>query len=418
MNKIPATLTATALAAMIAACATPAPAPLPPAAKVTSADVPEPFWDFDPTSNYTIDYGDVDTVLSTMVLDVGRSDREKLPPLRASTGTRLQTKIRRTTANEGNRFYFEEFADNEEYQQVLSTVRQNLEAIPDQIPLEKFTREEQLAYWLNLYNITLLEQLVQLYPERNLEKELAGRNSILTQKILNVSGVPLSLNDIQHTILRWNYDNSPLVLYGLYQGIVGGPNIRGQAYTGPEVYEQLRDQAEEFINSNRGTYWKGGDVFHVSSFYARNRNFFPDFETDLKGHLMHFIEDPQRQQLQEAERLAADIDDWTITDTSTDEQQIAGSFAHNAAAMLGAAGSTQPGIDPGTTISTNFTIDSFSSITEDPEFSRFKRGGSGKPLSLQSTGQATVVVPTEDAGEDESPAPTASEVEETDHGSG
>lgn len=395
---------AAAFAAVLLGCASQPPAPVPPPKDLTSADVPEPFWDFDPTSNLTIDYGDVDAVLATMVVDVGRSDREKLPPMRASTGTRLKTKVRRTTANEGNRFYFEEFEDNEDYIQVLTAVRRNLERIPDQVPLEKFNREEQLAYWLNLYNIALLEQLVAIYPERNLEKELTGKNSILARKILNVSGIPLSLNDIQHTILRWNYDNSPLVLYGLYKGIIGGPNIRKLAYRGPDVYDQLRDNAEEFINSNRGTYWKGGDVFHVSSFYSRNRGYFPDFETDLRGHLMNFIEDPQRRQLQEANRLDADIDDWAITDISTDEPRVAGGFAHNPAAMLGATGSTQPGENPGTSVSTNHTFDTFTAITEDPEFARFKRGKGSQPFTLQSSG-ATAVISEETTDEEDEETP-------------
>jgi hypothetical protein len=36
----------------------------------------------------------------------------------------------------------------------------------------------------------------------------------------------MSLDDIQFTILRQNYDNDPLIIYGLYQGNIGGPNIR------------------------------------------------------------------------------------------------------------------------------------------------------------------------------------------------
>lgn len=389
MIKKSASFTAAAFAALLLGCASPPPAPLPPPGEITSADVPEPFWDFDPNSGYAINYGDVDAVLRTMVLDVGRSERDKLPPMRASTGTRLRSKARRTTSNEGNRFHFESFKDNEEYKQTLRNVRQNLEQIPDEIPLRQFSREEQLAYWLNLYNITVLDQIVQIYPERNLKKETRSRDSFFNEKVLNVEGVPLSLNDIQHTILRWNYDENPLVIYGLYQGIIGGPNIRGWAYRGDTVYKDLIDNAEEFINSNRGTYSRGDDVFHVSSFYARNRGYFDSFETDLKAHLMRYIEGAQRQQLQEAERLVADIDDWSITDLSGGEQRVAGSVPNNAAAMLGAAGSQQTGrseqavegaggntitVTTTSSVSTSFTARPFTEIASNPSFSRFKKG--------------------------------------------
>jgi hypothetical protein len=57
----------------------------------------------------------------------------------------------------------------------------------------------------------------------------------LPKKLLTVDGVALSLNDIQFNILKHNYANNPLIIYGLYQGVIGGPNIRKSAYTGATV---------------------------------------------------------------------------------------------------------------------------------------------------------------------------------------
>jgi len=406
LNKS-ASFTAAAFAALLLGCANPPPAPLPPPGEITSADVPEPFWDFDPNSSYAINYGDVDAILRTMVLDVGRSERKKRPPTQASTGTRLQAKTRRTTAGEGNRFHFEEFEENEEYKQTLRNVRRNLEQVPSQVPLEQFSREEQLAYWLNLYNITVLEQLVQIYPKRNLKHQILGRNSFFSEKTLNVAGVSLSLNDIQYTILRWNYDDNPLVIYGLYQGIIGGPDIRRWPYTGKSVYRDLRDNAEDFINSNRGTHMKGGNTFHVSSFYARNRVYFPNFESDLRAHLASFIEGPQRQQLKEAETLAADIDDWTITDVDDGGQQISRSFASNAAGILGATQSQQAGSESGTTVSTNFTMDGVSALAENPDFSRVRRDAIARMPTTEDLDKAaasSVDKPADEAEADRVPA--------------
>ncbi len=384
------------LAATAISCTTAPPEPLPLPGEVASSAVPEPFWDFDPGSNLTINYEDVDSVLSAMVIDVGRSSREKLPPQQAHTGTRLRTKVKRETAGEGNRFYFETFEDNEEYKQYLRNVRLSLEGIPTQMPLEKFSREEQLAYWLNLYNITVLDQLVRIYPERNLKREINGGDSIFTRKILNVSGVPLSLNDIQHTILRWNYDDNPLIIYGLYQGNIGGPDIREYAYRGKSVYRDLIDNAEDFINSNRGTAAGWGEQFRVSSFYERNHGYFPNWDTDLKAHLMRYIEGPQREQLKEASRLVADIDDWTITDVHGTDQRLAGSFSRNQAAMLGAVTSSQHGRSEGASgtiegsTTTSFTESRFSQAVEDPAFSRFKRIEKSRVLNLDSEEKSSV----------------------------
>lgn len=306
-----------------------------------SAAVPEPFRGHNPDSEFKILYDDVDAILRTMVVDVGRSSRKKAPEIRAQTGTRMKNKVQRDTATEGNRFYFEEFKDNEGFRDMLRQVRQGLESIPSQVPLAEFNRTEQLAYWLNLHNIALIDALVQIYPENDLKKELNGRKSILDEKMLNVSGVQLSLNDIRHTILPTNYDNDPMVMYGLYQGVIGGPNIRKRAFNSENVYRNLQDNAEEFINSNRGTDAQDGK-FEVSGMYERNENYFPNFDVDLKNHLMRFIEGPERGALQAANTLKPGIDDWTITDVYGSYRQIGGAFTDNKAAMMDSVVSVAP----------------------------------------------------------------------------
>ena len=306
-------------------------------ASVADSTVPEPFQGFDPNSGLTINYVDLDSLLDAVVLDTGRSTRQKANPSHAKTGTRMKVKVNRATVNEGNRFYYEIFLNNEGNQQTLRKIRTRLENIPELAPLEKFSRDEQLAYWINLYNVTLLDEIVKVYPERELEERLVGKKSILAEKILTVSGVPLSLNDIQFTILKQNYGSNPLLIYGLYQGIIGGPNIRKQAYTGKYVYGDLIDNAVEFVNSNRGTEYKSKRAFRVSSLYARNAVFFADFDSDLTRHLLAYLEGEERSGLQAATKIKPDISDWTITDLYGTYRDMAGSISNNSAALMGAA---------------------------------------------------------------------------------
>ena len=305
-----------------------------------TSTVPEPFQGFDNSSTYTIRYDDLSALLSTVVVDVGRSSREVAQPAQAKTGTLMKPKVKRLTVNEGNRLYFETFDDNEEGQQLLFGIRDSLAQVPDEAPLKYFSRDEQLAYWLNLYNVTMLSEIVTEFPIKNLKKFLTGKKSILPKKLLTVSGVSLSLNDIQHTILKQNYDNSPLIMYGLYQGIIGGPNIRRRAFTASDVYRALENNATEFVNSNRGTFSKDERTFRVSSLYKRNSGYFPDFNSDLTRHLLAYLKGYERQDLQAASRLKADIDDWTITSLKGNYREFGGSIADSNAALLDSTKST------------------------------------------------------------------------------
>ena len=311
-------------------------------ANAANPPVPDPFQRFDADASLTIDYTDLNSLLGTVVLDTGRSNRKKAAPTHAQTGTRMKNSVNRATVNEGNRFLFEIFDDNEENQQVLRSIRDRLEKLPATTPLENFSRNEQLAYWLNLYNITILDEIVKVYPEPNLKKLLVGKKSILAKKLLMVAGVPLSLDDIQFTILRNNYDNNPLIIYGLFQGIIGGPNIRKSAYSGTYVYGDLADNAVEFINSNRGTASKNKRVFRVSSLYQRNEVFFNDSDSDLTRHLLRYLDGEEHDELQAATTIKLDIDDWTITDLYGSFRDVGGNFANNNAALVGAVSNSQP----------------------------------------------------------------------------
>ncbi|MDX2417502.1 MAG: DUF4136 domain-containing protein [Xanthomonadales bacterium] len=307
---------------------------------VADSTVPDPFKGFDPSSTQTIDYDVLTQWLEYLVVDIGRSDRRSAdvrPPL----GTRIAPKVKKATLFEGNRFFFESFEDNEKARQVLRDVRDSLEQIPASMPLEYFSRDEQLAYWLNLYNFTILTEIVEIYPTRDLEDFLVGENSILSKKLLTVADIPLSLNDIQFTILKENYGNDPLISYGLYQGIIGGPNIRKEAYTGATVYRALELNAIEFINSNRGTnkHNKKHKVQKVSSLYARNKSYFPDFNTDLSAHLLEYIEgDGRKRGLAKAKAtLKPEINDWTVTDLWGTFPEVRSGIANrNPAALMGA----------------------------------------------------------------------------------
>ena len=316
------------------------------AAGAAETTVPEPFRGFDNNSEFVIKYDDLTEILKTVVVDMGRSTRSVAEEAPDVTGTRMKNKVKKT-ANEGNRFYFETFKDNEEAVQFLREVQASLEQLPDEAPLAYFSRDEQLAYWLNLYNVTVLNEVIEEYPRQNLKRLFRGKNSMFDKKLLTVAGIPLSLNDIQFTILKQNYDSNPLVLYGLYQGIIGGPNIRKTAYTGANVWRALENNASEFINSNRGTYRTRGSTFRVSRFYDRSQAYFPDFEADLSQHLLEYLYGGEKPALQAANKVKADIDDWDVTDLGGSQRRIGGSLADSRAALLDSVRSTVPNSNEG-----------------------------------------------------------------------
>ncbi len=315
-------------------------------AKVVASDfvLPEAWQGETPDSTITISYSDLDYVLDSAVLMSGPPSRKKSKASSSTVSTRLKNNYNTLTTNAGNRIMFEEFKKKPEMAAVVSKIRASLESVPAEIPLNSLNKKEQIAFWLNLYNVVVIDEINKIYPKKDLEEFVTGKDGLLSRKLVNAGGVQLSLNDIQYGVLQQKYPDEVLVIYGLYQGYIGSPSIRKYAYTGANLNRSLQFNANDFINTNRGTY-PDGKTFRVAGFYQRNASYFPDFENDLRNHLREYLRENEIPLLDEAKTLVANIDDWTVTDIYGTSRNYGGGAATNDAALLGAfaQGQTMPG---------------------------------------------------------------------------
>ena len=267
----------------------------------------------DEASTTHIDYRPLDTVLRSTVWRAGPSVRQVSRNRRRTTGTRMSIANPNRSWLEGNRVFYHLLSDNQIT--AISDYRKGLEKMFDDRDFGALKRNEQLAYWLNLYNITVYEHIARRYPIvllRRFHLGTRGKPGLWDQKLLRVAGVPLSLNDIEQKILIPLY-NDPMVLYGLFQGAVGGPNIRSRAFYGDNVHKQLRKNAVEYVNSIRGVH-KKGDNASVSLIYGWGRALFPDWEADLRAHMLSFADGETAAIVNAAARLVPDYFDWYIAD--------------------------------------------------------------------------------------------------------
>ncbi|KPM75338.1 DUF547 domain-containing protein [Pseudoalteromonas sp. UCD-33C] len=298
-------------------------------------ELPEEFSDFSLNRDIKISYEDLDNLLEITVLDMGRSDRSSRKS-KSSIGTRMKSHKNNDTALEANRFLFEAVTKSE-IKDGFHKIRVSLEKVPDEISLNELSLDEQLAYWLNLYNTAMIEKLIEHYPVRDTEDLLFDDDSILDEEFLTVAGYKLSLNDIQHKIVFEKFGKKkPIVMYGFYQGNIGSPNLRNEAYKGSKVYHQLVENGEEFVNSNRGMQIKRKNRLYVSKYYEQTESLFTDFETELREHLEDYAEGQMKSDVKYAKRFKIDIENWNITDLFGTERSFGASASTNPAAMLNA----------------------------------------------------------------------------------
>lgn len=149
----------------------------------------------------------------------------------------------------------------------------------------KLSRDEQFAFWTNLYNAKTMEIVADHYPVRSIQDirlSLTLYPGPWREKVMTVAGIALSLDDIEHAILRpiWR---DPRIHYVVNCAAVGCPNLQDRAYTGSALEGMLEKAAREYINSKRGVRFNGPRVV-VSSLYDWYET---DFGGSVPGILAH-----------------------------------------------------------------------------------------------------------------------------------
>ncbi len=157
------------------------------------------------------------------------------------------------------------------------------------LPISRYARAEQRAYWINLYNARTVQLVVDKYPiasirEIRLGGGLAARffGGPWSGKTLKVEGTALSLDDVEHRILRpiWRDARTH---YAVNCASLGCPNLAAAAYTAANMEAMLDAGARDYVNHPRGASVENGKLV-VSSIYQW---FIADFGGNAAGVLTH-----------------------------------------------------------------------------------------------------------------------------------
>jgi hypothetical protein len=202
-----------------------------------------------------------------------------------------------------------------DYARVTSEDRRALEAYLQRlqaVSISTHNRAEQLAYWVNLYNAATVKLVLDRYPVASIRQIKSGLLSSgpWDQKLLAVEGERLSLNDIEHRILRpiWR---DPRIHYAVNCASLGCPNLAPVAYTAENVDRLLTEGAVAFVNHPRGAALRRGRL-HVSSIYEWFQDDFGGSRAGVLQHLRHYARGDLARALEAYDGPLSDSYDWNL----------------------------------------------------------------------------------------------------------
>ncbi len=208
------------------------------------------------------------------------------------------------------------------YRGVSAADRQALGAYIDGLaatPIGRFNRDQQRAYWTNLYNALTVRLVLDHYPIESI-RDIAISPGLFAigpwgRKLIAVEGEDVSLDDIEHRILRpiWR---DPLIHYAVNCAALGCPNLMRQAFTAGNAPALLAAAARAYVNHPRGARVDAGRLI-VSSIYDWFQADFGGSAVGVIAHLRRYADPDLTARLAGITRIHDHGYDWRLNDAAT-----------------------------------------------------------------------------------------------------
>ncbi|WP_460499744.1 DUF547 domain-containing protein [Hymenobacter agri] len=137
-------------------------------------------------------------------------------------------------------------ADETAFNQYLALLSKNP-------PAGNWSKADQMSYWINAYNAYTIRLILDHYPVQSI-KDIGSKIKIpfvttpWAAKFFSIGGEKMSLDHIEHGILRKKFDD-PRIHFALVCASISCPRLRNEAYVGSRLSAQLDDQGRDFLNN-------------------------------------------------------------------------------------------------------------------------------------------------------------------------
>jgi hypothetical protein len=184
------------------------------------------------------------------------------------------------------------------------------------LPIRRFNRAEQFAYWVNLYNMVTVAVVLKHYPVASI-RDIGISPGWFAKgpwgaKLATVEGTALSLDDIEHRILRPGW-RDPRIHYVVNCASLGCPDLPAVPLTAATAEAMLEEAARRFVNHPRGAAIESGRLAASSIYVWFAEDFGPKPE-DVVRHLRKYARQDFYTALSHIRQVTVDRYDWALND--------------------------------------------------------------------------------------------------------
>lgn len=198
-----------------------------------------------------------------------------------------------------------------------------------QLSMAKFSgttdQRAQLAFWINAYNAVTVHGILREYPTTSIRNHTSrfGGYNIWKDLLVHVDGRDVSLEDIEHKILRQM--GEPRIHFAIVCASKSCPRLLDEAYTAELLDEQLTRNASAFFTDARHfRYDAQRQRFHLSSILKWfGSDFGADQSEQLRAIAPYLLPGKARQAARQGQgKVWFPSYDWNLNDRA-DAQKAA-----------------------------------------------------------------------------------------------
>jgi len=207
-----------------------------------------------------------------------------------------------------NSFFQENVIDGKvTYKKIKSspTELNELLKLASEVKVEKSNSNQYRAFWINAYNLTVIQSVVSKYPIKS-PLDVSG---FFDKKTHVISGNKITLNDIEHKFLRAQFDNDPRFHFVLVCAGLGCPPIISEAYL-PNTLENQLDR-QTILALNNANFIKINAKKKRVQFSQIFEWYTSDF-TAKKKSLIDFVNIYRTEQIPSKYKTSYYAYDWTL----------------------------------------------------------------------------------------------------------
>ncbi len=178
-----------------------------------------------------------------------------------------------------------------------------LKMLSEQDPNNDWSVQELLAYYINLYNASTVELILNNYPTKSIQ-DIKGN---FTKGFIKIGSRELSLGGLENGVIRKM--DEPRIHFAINCASVSCPKLMNEAFTAAKINEQLDRAVKDFINSDKNDISASSPkLSSIFDWYQK------DFKVNGKQDVIGFINQYSKTKINTGATIAYKDYNWNLNE--------------------------------------------------------------------------------------------------------